>query len=166
MKRIPLTIIFALAVLTIDLLPAGVVPGHWEKVKTLKRDAAIIVFLQEGDRLECTYQETTDEQLVVATADQPDLALPKATIKKVTGTQLINDSTRNGTWIGAGIGFGGGFAGMVAVEKAKTASGYSFAEENVGYALAGGLVGAAAGAVLGRIIDGKTKSPEVLYQAP
>jgi len=166
MKRITLTIILVLAVLNIGLLPAGVVPGHWEKVETLERDAAIIVFLQGGDRLECTYQATTDSQLVVATADQPDLTLPKATINKVTGTQLINDSTRNGTWIGAGIGFGGGFAGMVAWEKSKTASGYSLAEENVGYAVAGGLVGAAAGAVLGRIIDGRTKSPEVLYQSP
>jgi hypothetical protein len=122
MKRGIVPVILALVGLAIDLLSAGVVPGHWEKVKALERGALIIVFLQGEDRLECTYQATTGEQLMVATADQPDLTLPKGAIRKVTGFQLMNDSTMNGTGIGAGIGFGAGFAGMVGVEKSKTAS--------------------------------------------
>lgn len=166
MKRFTFAIVSALAVLSVHSLFAGVVPGRWEKMEALKSGATIIVFLQGGERLECIYQAVTEDHLVVASADQANLTIPKATISKVTGAQLIQDSTRNGTWIGAGIGFGTGFLGMVAVEKSKTASGYSLAEENLGFALAGGLVGAAAGAVTGRIIDGQMKASEVLYRAP
>ena len=166
MTKVSPTVIVFLAIIAAGSLCAGVIPGRWEKVRALERGSAIIVFLQEGDRLECAYQALEEEQLIVATSDQAELTLPKSTIRKVTSAQPISDSTRNGTWIGAGIGFGAGFASMVAVEKSKTASGYRFAEENVGYALAGGLAGAAAGAVLGRIIDAKTKAAEVFYEAP
>jgi hypothetical protein len=156
---------FALIAITTSWLNAGVVPGRWEKLEALETGSKIIVFLRPGDRLECTLQENTEEYLVVSTEEERDLKLPKDTIEKITGPRVIEDSTGNGTWIGAGIGFGVGFASMVAWEKSKTASGYSLAEENLGWALLGGTIGALGGALVGRAIDAGTKSYEVLYSA-
>jgi hypothetical protein len=163
MKSRILTFVVALG-LTNTSLSAGVVPGHWDKVETLERGSQIIVFLQQGDRLECALRDHTEEYLVVVTEEGRDLKLPKKTIEKITGPQVIEDSKSDGTWIGAGIGFGVGFGGMVAWEKSKTASGYSLAEENLGWALAGGAIGAVGGALIGRAIDAGNETYEVVYK--
>lgn len=165
MEKVPFAIVLLFVDLTMDFLVAGVVPGRWEKVEALEKGSEIIIYQQGGIRLECTFQGITEEQLIAAAPGQPEIRLPKTAIQRITGFQPVEDSKRNGTLIGAGIGFGAGFAGVVMVEKSKTASGYSFSGENVGFALGGGLVGCAVGAVLGNVIDGRQKAPEILYQA-
>jgi hypothetical protein len=160
----------AAVLMLITMLPgsieAGAVPGRWEKVEALDAGSRVIIFLQQGDRLECSLQGITERSLLVETSEQSEKEIPKPTIKKITGAQAIEDSKRNGTLLGAGIGFGVGFAGMVAWEKAVTASGYELAEENLSLAILGGGVGLAAGALIGRAFDGVTKSYELLYKAP
>lgn len=164
MKTTTLTIVLGWVLLTSPSLSADVVPGRWDKVEELEVGSQIIVFLQQGDRLECELLEVTGEYLVVLTEGERDLKLRKQTIEKITRPQGIKDSTGNGTWIGAGIGFGVGFGGMVAWEKSKTASGYRLAEENLGWALAGGAIGAVGGALIGRAIDAGNETYEVVYK--
>jgi hypothetical protein len=64
------------------------------------------------------------------------------------------DSLVNGVLIGAGIGFAGGFLGMAAVNAAKTASGPLWDGEAIAIYSSAGLLGAAAGAGLGALVDG------------
>jgi len=165
MRSVLFAVLLIIVVSTVNVLVAAVVPGRWEKVEALERGSAIIIYQQGGVRLECTFQGITEEHLITLVPGQPETRLPKTAIQRITGVQPVQDSRRNGTLIGAGIGFGLGFAGVVLVEKSKTASGYSFSGENVGYALGGGLVGWAVGAVLGNIIDGRKNAPDILYQA-
>lgn len=160
-----ITVLLAVTILPTHLLPAAVIPGRWEKVQTLEAGSEIIVSLQQGDRFKCLLKEVADEHLVVTREDQSELRLLRPAIRKVTSAEAIDDSTRSGTLIGLGVGFGVGFVTTVAFERSKTASGYSLADENLGWALLGGAIGAAGGALVGRALDAGKKNYEVLYEA-
>lgn len=147
-------------------LQADVIPGRWEKVDALPSGSPIIVILKQGDRMEGLLQASTADSISLEIGTNRNMRLEKRSILKVLSADKTDDSTRNGTLIGAGIGFGAGFATMVAVEKSKTASGFELAEENLGLAVVGGLVGSAVGAVTGWAIDKNHSDNEVLYRAP
>ena len=146
-------------------LQGGVIPGRWDKVESLDLPVEVIVILEQGRRVEGSLSERTDKELVIETSRTDPFILKRSAIRRVLRARTVSDSTRDGTLLGTGLGFGIGFGTTVALEKAATASGFELAEENLTFAILGGLIGAGAGAAMGWAADRYRQTHEVLYTA-
>ena len=151
--------------LAASALLADVVPGRWEKVAKLSQGETVIVTLKTDDRIEGRFQGLSEVALAIRTDPAEERIFRKEDIAMVLSGQAVEDSTLNGSLIGAAAGFGAGFLAVVAWEKSVTASGYRLAEENLAVALLGGGLGAGVGALVGYLMDKSHKAHEVLYEA-
>jgi hypothetical protein len=141
-------------------------PGRWEKVEMLQPGTDIVVRLKTGDRLNGAFKGISRDAIEIIDDSTHARSLPKPAIQEVETLSKRQDRLCNGALIGALIGVAGGIAGMVAYGNAKTNGPVYWGDEEgpiylVGAALAGGAIGAAAGAA----VDASIKRPEILYKA-
>jgi hypothetical protein len=126
----------------------------------------IVVRLKTGDRLNGAFRGISRDAIEIIDDSTHARSLPKPAIQEVETLSKRQDRLCNGALIGALIGVAGGIAGMVAYGNAKTNGPVYWGDEEVpiylvGAALAGGAIGAAAGAA----VDASIKRPEILYKA-
>jgi hypothetical protein len=144
----------ALTATTTTLLIAGVVPGRWEKVEILSPGEPLTVILKTGDRIEGAFVGIECEVLRIDGYAGRDTKIPKQEVDRVEFT--VNDGVSNGALWGAVIGF----AGPAIV---TFASGVDKTEYPLGLGI--GVIGAAAGGLIGWQTDKSRAKTEVLYHA-
>lgn len=161
-----LTGLIAVSWLTASVVPAGVVPGRWEKVGNLPEGSELVVTTVGRGEIPCRWGGFEGDSLVVTDMNGAELRIPRSGVERVETAQKVRDGRRDGTLIGAAAGFAGGFLGLAAFNAHKTASGPLWDGEAMGLYLSAGLLGMGAGAAAGYAIDAAVEHREVLYQAP
>ncbi len=144
----------ALVVLVSPFLHAGVIPGRWEKLDAQPSGKQIVVTLKTGDRMECAFKESGNDELTVVTSTGNEMTIAKSEVLRISSLEKHDDPATNGTLIGLAAGFAVGIA-VIAGEEDFTV---------LGRLVFGGL-GAAIGSLVGYAADKAHKGTEVLYQA-
>jgi len=158
MKAGSIASILTIAFLTINSLTAGVVPGRWEKVESLKEGTRILVEIKSGNRLEGAFKRVSPQELTIIDPGGSDRQVPKTAVARIVTAEKVKDGLTNGMLIGMGVGTG------IAVGAVALATG-GVSEECIVCGLAI-FVGFAGGWGMGAAIDAIHNGPEVLYQAP
>ena len=154
MKKQLLVSVVGLIVLTAQAW-AGVVPGRWEKVDSLKSGADIIVIMQSGDSFRGSFRSSDSESVTVKTGGE-DRSFPKHPIKQIEAEGVKEDGAIDGGLIGAGIG-----AAVGALLGSRSRSD-DFKGTATGLLA---LVGAGIGFGVGYAADSGSGKPVLLYQA-
>ena len=136
------------------------IPGRWEKVDSQPAGALLAITLKSGDGGKYTFTSSDSTTLTVSAKDGAELTIPKADVARIVQRQHRNTIKR--TLLVAGIGGGVG-AGLGAA--ASQANDETFFARTDLMAIAFGLIGAAAGGLIGWS-TGPKPPDEVLYQAP
>ena len=153
MKGRTLISLVSLVVVSTVSVPAGVVPGKWQKVDALQPGTQIKVTLKAGDRIECIFNSSGPVDLTLTDAGRGEVKVPKSEVLKIVGSDGYNDSIGDGVAMGALIG-----VGLVLVSMAV--------EGNSRFSNAGEIaLGAGMGAVVGLVVDTAHKGNELLYRA-
>ena len=160
MKATRLKAFVALAILSTASLRAGVIPGRWEKVRTLEKGYAVKVKLESGERIRASYLGLTEKGLILKRDSGEELEVAKSAVVTITSQERIsNDGLGNGAIIGAGVGLGVALA-MLGVAASKEGEVLSSAKWGAP------LLGIGVGLGAGLAIDASLKGKEVFYQAP
>jgi hypothetical protein len=142
--------------ITNSSVAAGVIPGRWDKVDALQPGTAIIVFLEAGERVECSFKDSGPEDLTLSDDRGGERRLPKSEVKKIVGAAQYDDSTLDGTVSGALIGTGAGaLVGILHAVSKDNKSGIAPIT----------LAGTGLGALFGYGADKSRKGNEVFYLA-
>lgn len=147
--------LIALMLLSTGFLPAGVIPGRWEKVDALSSGKPISVTLKPGDRLMVRFKSATPDSLTVVDPSGHELTLPKSQVQLITRD---DDGVTDGTLTGMAAGFAAGAAFGAFIGRA-------FENTLGGIGIFGGI-SAGIGALVGYSVDRSHKESEVLYLAP
>jgi len=134
------------------------IPGRWEMVDALNSQAQIDILLSSGIHLSGAFQRSTEKSIFLVEAAGQLQEIPKADVQRITRVKAVNDTSWNGAAIGAGTGFAvgfllGGLTGESDEEYPKVGSRVF------------GPIGAAAGLLLGYLVDKDRKATreEVIY---
>jgi hypothetical protein len=155
MRNLMIVTVAVLIAMT-SVLQAAVIPGRWEMVEALKTGTPIIVTIKAGDRIECSLDSTSSDDLTVSDREGIQRKLPKAGIIKIVSMEEYDDPVWDGPVYGLGIGFGLG--ALVGVAGAS----YSGYKELIPV---NGLLGAGIGGAIGYIADRNHKGNKVLFKA-
>jgi hypothetical protein len=135
---------------------AGVIPGRWEKVDSLKNGYDIIVVLKSGDRIFADFRGSDAESLLIKPSGESERRILKADVRQIESDGIKQDGALNGAVLGAAAGAGlGALLGAVAGED----------EYRDAKAWAGLVFGAAIGFGVGYGVDSSSGKPVLLYQA-
>jgi hypothetical protein len=104
--------------LTSSSLPAGVIPGRWEKVDRLPLGKPITLTLKTKDRVAGTYKRSDAKTLEVADPSGEERNLPKSEVKEIVSGEMAKDGLGNGALIGMAVG-GGVALAILAVAASK-----------------------------------------------
>ena len=144
---------------------AEVVVGRWDKIEITKPGTAVVVNVQGGERLECTFDRVGKEEILFYEFNGKERRLPKSAILKIETAAVVHDRLRNGILIGTLIGAAGGITTVVAGISHATNGPVYWDEDAGAYLVGGALVGAGIGAATGAIVDASINHREVLYRA-
>jgi hypothetical protein len=138
------------------MLHAQVIPGRWDKVDILEPGTAIIVTLQAGERLVCSFKSSGPDNLTLTDDQGSERRLPKSEIKKIVSADKYHDTTVDGTASGAVIGTGvGALLGILHAVSTDKKSGIAPIT----------LAGTGLGALFGYGADKSRQDNRVLYLA-
>ena len=157
---------FATLLLLTTAVQAEVIPGRWEMVDSLEPGTPIVIKLKTGDRMECSFKESSPKEISFIDESGNEKKVPKAEILGIESTEKTGDGLKNGAWIGAGLGAVGGIVSLYVYADSVTASGPIWGDESAGIFVAAGLVGAGIGALAGVAVDASIKRNEIFYKAP
>jgi hypothetical protein len=149
-------IVLASFLLLASTIQAQVIPGRWEMVDALKTGMPIIVTLKAGDRIECSLDSTSPNDLTVSDREGIQRELPKAGILKIVSAEKYNDPVWDKPVYGLGVGFGLG--ALIGVAGAS----YSGYKELI---TTNGLWGAGIGGAIGYIAERNHRGNKVLFKA-
>lgn len=158
------TVLAALLLVTVPV-QAGAIPGRWELVDSLESGTPIIIRLKAGERMECSFRESSQKAITYIDDSGNERTVPKNEIQKIESSEKTGDSLKNGIGYGALIGAGSAILALTAYAKSVTASGPIIDSETAGIFLGAGLVGAGIGALAGLGVDASIKGRKVLYQS-
>jgi hypothetical protein len=157
-KRMQICAVLISVMLTGSARAGGVIPGRWEKVDLLLSGTPIVISLNTGERLSCTYISSDREWLLVVEIQGDQRRIHKYSVDRVIA-EKYDDRLVNGAILGLVLGVGS------AVSLATIPRGMS-RNDRVTYGVYGtvlfGLAGMSAGALLDRTHQGR----ELLYEAP
>ncbi len=147
----------ALVVLVSPFLHAGVIPGRWEKLDAQPSGKQIVVTLKTGDRMECAFKESGNDELTVVTSTGNEMTIAKSEVLRISSLEKHDDPATNGTLIGLATGFAAGIAFFASESEGDLTI--------LGITGIGGGLGATIGSLVGYAADKAHKGTEVLYQA-
>ena len=135
---------------------AGVVPGNWQGVESLRLATPLVVTLKRGERLSGSFKALSPEALVLTDRVGKELTVPRPEISRIV--VQARDGITNGALIGAGIGLGAALAVLAAVGSRE---GYVLPSAKWGAPLLlSGL-----GSLSGILVDRAHKSQKLIYLA-
>jgi len=145
--------------------PTQALVSDWQGLDNLKRGKQILVEYKSsvGGTLECKFAGVGDTKLTVS-ADGYQMTIEQRDIQRV---YRLNGKWSRGTMaaIGAGIGMlVGTFAGTAKAVDLEREPGHVNSENDTFPAVAGFVIGTAAGAGIGSLVGGKRKG-KLLYEA-
>jgi uncharacterized protein YcfJ len=145
-------------VILVGSAAAGVIPGRWEKVDSLREGEDIVVVMKSGERIEGDFQSADVDSITVKPIREKDRRIVKAEVTQVEREGVKQDGALDGAAIGAGAGAGLGilFASVVGEENS---------EYRHGAQVLGVILGAAVGFGVGYGVDSMRGKPVLLYQA-
>ncbi len=146
-----LTILFCVSSLAAF---AETIPGRWEKVDALVAGRAIIVRMDGGDRVECSFVGSNADSITIRDQEGNEREFPKSGISRIESVEKTGRGRLwDGTLIGAAVGAAVGGITVAAVGSDM---------ENAG-GFAAFCVGVGAG--VGLAIDAAVGAREVFYRA-
>ena len=152
------------------LIPAAVsaadaVPGRWERVEALIPGTEVLVDIRGGERLEGDFAQLGPDEITFTDGTGMKRILPREAILKIQTAVPVRDRLCNGSLIGSLAGAAAGLAVMVGYASAVTNGPVYWDEDGAGYLVAAALAGGGIGAAAGALIDSSIEKNEVLYQA-
>ena len=134
---------------------AGVLPGSWQRVESLKRASPIIVTVRNGERLEGAFKAVAPGDLTLTDSSGREFSVPKREIDTIVSTAQGHGG--NAARIGAGAGFIAGLA-VLAIGGSREAPVRPSNEEPP-------LVLSALGSRVGVLVDRSDKRHRLIYLA-
>ena len=152
-----LAVLLVWVVLAMEWLPAGIIPGRWEKVDRLGAGTTVVVRLKAGDRLEGVFKSSDPQELAVETTSTGVRRVSKTSVEQVL---LPDVKSKTPYRLGAALGAGAGAAAGAAVAQSFDETIMARTEFQ---ALIFGCIGALAGALIGNAVA--SRQDVVIYQA-
>lgn len=157
--------IIATLLLTTATVQAEVIPGRWELVDCLGPETPIIIKLKAGERMECRFRGSNEEEIIFRDDTGNERKVRKNEIEKIESARKTGDSLKNGAGYGVVLGAASAILALTAYAKSVTNSGPIIDRENAGFFILAGMVGAGIGAAAGIALDASIKGHKVYYKA-
>jgi hypothetical protein len=136
---------------------AGLIPGSWEKVESLRQGSRLVVTLKTGDRLDGAFKAVTLEALTLTDAIGKEFMVPRSEVGTIVAQ--VRDDLAKGALIGAGVGLSAALAAL-AIAGSQDGSVLPSAKWGAPLLLSG------LGSLGGMLVDRAHRRQQIVYVAP